>query len=99
VSGDGGLDGVDAGGGSGGGGAPGDETMGRGAVGGVDLLGNPLTAAERRLLEVYAGLRELAGDDTLAPIAQANARAALALMHNAVNGLALDYEHLTDVGV
>jgi hypothetical protein len=80
---------------TGGGGAAGGGALGSG----VDLLGNPLTEAERRLLEVYAGLRELAGDDTLAPIAQANARAALALMHNAVNGLALDYEHLTDVGV
>jgi hypothetical protein len=26
-------------------------------------------------------------------------RAALALMHNAVNGLALRYEHLSDLGV
>jgi hypothetical protein len=33
------------------------------------------------------------------PNAAANCRAALALMHNVVNGLALRYEHLTDLGV
>jgi hypothetical protein len=35
----------------------------------------------------------------LPPIAQANVRAALALMHNVVNGLALKYEQLSDLGV
>ncbi len=29
----------------------------------------------------------------------ANVRAALALMHNVVNGLGLKYEHLSDLGV
>ena len=65
----------------------------------TDLLGHELSAGEARILEVYDGLRELAGDESLPPIAQANARAALALMHNVVNGLALDFEHLTDLGV
>ena len=32
-------------------------------------------------------------------MAAANIRAALALMHQVVNGLALEYEHLTDLGV
>jgi Family of unknown function (DUF6052) len=64
-----------------------------------DLLGGEMTASEQRLLAVYDELKALAGDDALPPVAQANARAALALMHNAVNGLALRYEHLTDVGV
>ena len=32
-------------------------------------------------------------------MAHANVRAALALMHNVVNGLALEYEHLSDLGV
>lgn len=69
------------------------------AVDSHDLLGTELSAAEQRILTVYAGLKELAADDELPPIAQANARAALALMHNVVNGLALRYEHLTDIGV
>jgi hypothetical protein len=32
-------------------------------------------------------------------MAHANVLAALALMHNVVNGLALSYEHLSDLGV
>ena len=64
-----------------------------------DLLGGELTASEQRLLAIYDELKALAGDDELPPVAQANVRAALALMHNVVNGLALRYEHLTDVGV
>jgi hypothetical protein len=64
-----------------------------------DLLGGELTASEQRLLAVYDELKALAGDEDLPPVAQANVRAALALMHNVVNGLALRYEHLTDLGV
>ena len=63
-----------------------------------DLLGNELTAHEQRLLAVYEELKALCGED-LPPIAAANTRAALALMHQVVNGLALEYEHLTDLGV
>jgi hypothetical protein len=63
-----------------------------------DLLGNPLTASEERLLAVYSELKALCGED-LPPVAAANVRAALALMHNVVNGLALEYEHLSDLGV
>ncbi len=65
----------------------------------ADLLGVPLTADEQRLLAVYDALKALAGSEDLPPIATANVRAALALMHNVVNGLALEYEHLTDLGV
>jgi hypothetical protein len=65
----------------------------------ADLLGNELTPSEERLLAVYEELKALAADEELAPIAQANVRAALALMHNVVNGLGLRYEHLSDVGV
>lgn len=65
---------------------------------GVDLLGRPLAASEARLLAVYEELKALCGDE-LPPIAAANVRAALALMHNVVNGLALEYEHLSDLGV
>jgi hypothetical protein len=65
----------------------------------VDLLGEPLSASEERLLAVYEELKALAGDESLQPVAAANVRAALAVLHNAVNGLALRYEHLTDLGV
>jgi hypothetical protein len=64
----------------------------------VDLLGNELTASEARLLAVYEELKALCAED-LAPNAAANLRAALALVHQAVNGLALEYEHLSDLGV
>jgi hypothetical protein len=64
----------------------------------ADLIGGELTASEERLLAVYEELKALC-DEPLPPIAAANVRAALALMHNTVNGLALRYEHLSDLGV
>jgi hypothetical protein len=64
----------------------------------VDLLGSELTPVEARLLAVYEELKALCGED-MPPIAHANVRAALALMHNVVTGLALEYEHLSDLGV
>jgi hypothetical protein len=64
----------------------------------VDLLGSELTDSEARLLAVYEELKALCEED-LPPVAHANVRAALALMHNVVNGLALSYEHLSDLGV
>jgi hypothetical protein len=64
----------------------------------TDLLGNELTPHEQRLLHVYAQLKALCEED-LPPNAHANVRAALALMHNVVSGLALEYEHLSDLGV
>jgi Family of unknown function (DUF6052) len=64
----------------------------------VDLLGNELTEPEQRLLDLYEGLKRLCADD-LPPVAAANVRAALALIHQAVNGLALEYEHLPDLGL
>jgi hypothetical protein len=63
-----------------------------------DLLGNEMTAAEERLVGVYEELKALCAED-LPPVAAANTRAALALMHNVVNGLGLRYEHLTDLDV
>ena len=66
----------------------------------VDLLGSPLTESEERLLAVYEELKALCASSVdLPPNAAANVRAALALMHNVVNGLALKYEHLSDLGV
>ena len=64
----------------------------------LDLLGREMSASEARLLAVYEELKALCAED-LPPIAHANVRAALALMHNVVNGLALRYEHLTDLDV
>ena len=64
----------------------------------VDLLGNELTESELRLLGAYEDLKRLCEDD-LPPVAAANVRAALALIHQAVNGLALEYEHLPDLGL
>jgi hypothetical protein len=64
----------------------------------TDLLGSELTPEEQRVLAVYDELKALCEAD-LPPNAAANVRAALALMHNAVNGLALRYEHLSDLGV
>jgi hypothetical protein len=64
----------------------------------VDLIGNELTADEERLLGVYDSLKVLCAED-LDPVAACNARAALALVHNAVCSLGLVYEHLSDIGV
>jgi len=64
----------------------------------ADLLGNELDPIEQRLLQTYEDLKALCRED-LPPVAAANVRAALAVYSNAVNGLALDHEHLTDLGV
>jgi len=64
----------------------------------TDLLGNELTPQEQRLLDVYNELKALC-EQELPPNAHANVRAALALMHNVVSGLAVEYEHLSDLGV
>jgi len=63
----------------------------------VDLLGDELTPIEQRVLAVYEELKALCAED-LPPNAHAGVRASLALMHNVVSGLALEYEHLTDFG-
>ena len=63
----------------------------------VDLLGSELTPAELRLLAVYEELKALCAED-LPPNAHAGVRASLALMHNVVTGLGLEYEHLSDLG-
>ena len=63
-----------------------------------DLIGGELSEAETRLLAVYDELKALCAED-LPPVAAANTRAALGLMHQVVNGLALRYEHLSDLDV
>lgn len=67
-------------------------------AGNTDLLGSTLRPSEMRLLACYEDLKALCAED-LPPVAHANVRAALALMHNVVNGLALSYEHLSDLDV
>jgi hypothetical protein len=64
----------------------------------ADLLGRRLSPEEQRLLAVYEELKALCACD-LPPVAAANVRAALAAMHNGVNGLGLVYEHLSHLGV
>jgi hypothetical protein len=63
-----------------------------------DLLGGEMTETEVRLLAVYDELKALCAEE-LPPVAAANTRAALGLMHQVVNGLALRYEHLSDLDV
>ena len=63
----------------------------------VDLLGDELSPTEQRLLAVYEELKSLCAED-LPPNAAAGVRASIALMHNVVCGLALEYEHLSDLG-
>ena len=63
----------------------------------LDLLGSELTPTEQRLLALYEELKSLCAED-LPPNAKAGVQASLALMHNVVSGLALEYEHLTDLG-
>ena len=64
-----------------------------------DLLDGQMNANEQRLLAVYEQLKGLCAEEDLPPIAACNVRAALALMHNVVNGLALEYEQLSDLDV
>ena len=64
----------------------------------TDLLGTPLTEAERSLLSAYDDLRALLGHD-LAPCAASGVRAALAHLGVVVTDLGLRYDHLLDDGV
>jgi hypothetical protein len=64
-----------------------------------DIIGNPLTAQERELLEVYNALKKLAAQDDLPPCAARNVRRALSAMWQATNDLDLQFEQLYDVGV
>jgi hypothetical protein len=64
----------------------------------TDLLGRDLSPAESRLLAHYEGLKALLIED-LPPVAACNVRMAVAALSQAVNSLALEYEHLSDLGV
>ncbi|MFN7587725.1 MAG: hypothetical protein ACK501_16725 [Planctomycetota bacterium] len=58
----------------------------------TDLLGRPLTADERELLDLYGRLRTLSARTDLPPVATANVKQAMVLLWNACNDLALMYE-------
>jgi hypothetical protein len=64
-----------------------------------DLLGHPVTAAERELLDLYERLKHVASRDDLAPCAQQNVRKALACLWQATNDLNLQFEQLYDLEV
>lgn len=64
-----------------------------------DLLGQPMTEAERQLLDAYEGLKQLAAREDLAPCAQQNVRKALACLWQVTNDLDLQFEQLYDMGV
>ncbi len=64
----------------------------------TDLLGTQLTASEEQVLAAYETLKKLAENPGLAPSTISNVRVALAALGVAVTDLALEYEHLTDLG-
>lgn len=65
----------------------------------TDLLGNPLTADERELLDIYNALKKLAARDDLPPCADRNVRKALSSMWQVTNDLGLQFEQLYEYGV
>lgn len=64
-----------------------------------DLLGHPVSEAERQLLDAYERLKHLAARDDLPPCAQQNVRKALACLWQVTNDLNLQFEQLYDLGV
>ena len=54
-----------------------------------DLLGRPLTADERELLDLYGRTRALSARTDLPPVASANVKQAMVLLWNACNDLAI----------
>jgi hypothetical protein len=65
----------------------------------TDLLGRPLTNAERRLADVYDELKSLVREPAdVPPCALANLRGALACVAVVVTDLGIAFEHLIDDG-
>jgi hypothetical protein len=58
----------------------------------TDLLGRPLSADDRELLDLYRRLQALSARTDLPPVATANVKQAMVLLWNACNDLALLYE-------
>ena len=54
-----------------------------------DLLGNPMTADERELVDLYTRLKALSRREDVPPVVSANAKQALVMLWNACNDLAL----------
>lgn len=54
-----------------------------------DLLGNPLSADDRELLDLYFRLQALSARQDLPPVATANCKQAMVMLWNACNDLAL----------
>lgn len=65
----------------------------------TDLLGQPTTDTEQRLLVAYEALKVLAADADLPPCAARNVRKALACLWQATNDLDLQFEQLYHLGV
>ncbi|MFM1874074.1 MAG: hypothetical protein RL398_3496 [Planctomycetota bacterium] len=57
-----------------------------------DLLGNPLSADDRELLDLYFRLKVLSARTDLPPVASANCKQAMVMLWNACNDLALLHE-------
>ena len=64
-----------------------------------DLLGQPMTTAERELLDIYERLKRTASRDDLPPCARHNVLKALACLWQVTNDLDLQFEQLYDLGV
>jgi hypothetical protein len=64
-----------------------------------DMLGQPITDAERQIVDVYERLKQLAGRDDLAPCARQNVLKALACLWQVTNDLDLQFEQLYELGV
>ena len=58
----------------------------------TDLLGNPLTADDVELLDLYRRLKALSARSDLPPVATANIKQAMVMLWNACNDLALLHE-------
>lgn len=58
----------------------------------TDLLGRPLSADDRELLDLYARLRTLSAREDLPRVVTANCKQAMVMLWNACNDLALLYE-------
>ena len=58
----------------------------------TDLLGNPLTADDVELLDLYRRLKALSVRADLPPVATANVKQAMVMLWNACNDLALLHE-------
>ena len=58
----------------------------------TDLLGNPLTADDVELLDLYRRRKALSARADLPPVATANVKQAMVMLWNACNDLALLHE-------